>query len=102
MASFKCMIFAALVIALSFDVGLGARHLQQLPPLPKPTIPPLPSIPTLPQPTLPTNPSLPKPTLPPLPSLPTLPKLALPPLPSIPTLPTTIPSIPFLSPPPGN
>ncbi|CAK7355142.1 unnamed protein product [Dovyalis caffra] len=105
----------ALFIALSVSGGEAARHLLQFPPLPsipnlpKPTSPPLPSLPTLPQPTLPTTqPSFPNPTLPPLPSLPTmptLPKVTLPPLPSmpsIPTIPTTIPSIPFLSPPPGN
>ncbi|CAK7355178.1 unnamed protein product [Dovyalis caffra] len=118
MAAFNCFFISALFIALSVSGGEAARHLLQFPPLPsipnlpKPTSPPLPSIPTLPQPTLPTlpttQPSLPKPTLPPLPSLPTmptLPKVTLPPLPSmpsIPTIPTTIPSIPFLSPPPGN
>ncbi|CAK7355174.1 unnamed protein product [Dovyalis caffra] len=100
MSSINCLILA-LFVALSFSGGESARHLLQLP---KPTMPPLPSIPTLP--TLPTTqPSLPKPTLPPLPSLPTmptLPKVTLPPLPSMPSIPTTIPSIPFLSPPPGN
>ncbi|KAE8726028.1 hypothetical protein F3Y22_tig00007895pilonHSYRG00063 [Hibiscus syriacus] len=78
---------------------LEARRLQQLPPMPTTG---------LPQPTIPTLPTLPKPgTLPPLPSipnLPTAPKVTLPPMPSfpsIPTIPTTIPSIPFLSPPPS-
>ncbi|XP_054776200.1 protein PELPK1-like [Prosopis cineraria] len=79
--------------------------------LPKPTgLPPLPSIPINNIPPLPTNiPNLPKPnSLPPLPSMPTIPKLPqvtlppLPKLPSIPTLPTTMPSIPFFSPPPSN
>ncbi|KAG6767486.1 hypothetical protein POTOM_028691 [Populus tomentosa] len=119
MASFNCFVLA-LLIAFSFPGGEAARHLLQLPPLPsvpnlpKPTLPPMPSIPALPQPTLPTlpttQPSLPKPTLPPLPSLPTtpsLPKVTLPPLPSMPSIPTipiptTIPSIPFLSPPPAG
>ncbi|KAJ4851198.1 hypothetical protein Tsubulata_024371 [Turnera subulata] len=122
MASFN-RIALALFIALCFssmNAGLAARHLLQmpslpsLPNLPKPAaLPPLPTIPaTLPQPALPTlpttQPALPKPTLPPLPSfpsLPTIPKVTLPPLPSmpsIPTIPTTIPSIPFLSPPPAG
>ncbi|KAJ9159182.1 hypothetical protein P3X46_024704 [Hevea brasiliensis] len=102
MASFNCFILAFFV-ALSFssmDAGLAARHLLQFPPLPsvpnlpKPALPPMPAIPTLPQPTLPPIPSLP--------TIPTVPKVNLPPLPSIPSIPTTIPSIPFLSPPPGN
>ncbi|XP_054778045.1 uncharacterized protein LOC129296581 [Prosopis cineraria] len=79
--------------------------------LPKPTgLPPLPSIPiTMPQPNnvppLPTN----IPNLPSMPTIPTVPQVSLPPLPSffpnipsIPTIPTTMPSIPFLSPPPSN
>ncbi|CAK7355154.1 unnamed protein product [Dovyalis caffra] len=85
MASSKSFIFT-FFIALAFssmNVSLAARHLLQVPTLPKPTLPPMPSIPNLPQPTLPTlpttQPSLPKPTLPPLPSMPTIP--------TIPTLP---------------
>ncbi|KAG8645854.1 protein PELPK1 [Manihot esculenta] len=105
MASFNCFILA-FFFALSFssmDVGFAARYLLQAPPLPsvpnlpKPALPPMPAVPTLPQPTLPPLPSLP--------TIPTVPKVTFPPLPSIPsipTIPTTIPSIPFLSPPPGN
>ncbi|KAJ1396515.1 hypothetical protein SESBI_32451 [Sesbania bispinosa] len=124
MASGKCFI-TALLLALTFSsmsFSLAARHLLQtaptlpgIPTLPKPTLPPLPSIPTLPQgnvPPLPTIPTLPQPTLPPLPSMsiptiPTLPQVNLPPLPAtslpnFPQIPTTMPSIPFLSPPPST
>ncbi|KAK8987526.1 hypothetical protein V6N11_027276 [Hibiscus sabdariffa] len=105
MASLNCFIlalFAALMFS-GIDVGLAARRLQQLPPIP--------TLPTtgLPQPTIPALPTLPKPgllpPLPTIPNLPTVPKVTLPPLPSfpsIPAIPTTIPSIPFLSPPPST
>ncbi|KAK8516106.1 hypothetical protein V6N12_013515 [Hibiscus sabdariffa] len=102
MTSFNCFIlalFAALMFS-GIDVDLAARHLQQLLPLPKTGLPPLP------QPTIPTV--LKPGSLPPLPSilnLPSAPKVTLPPLssfPLIPTIPTTIPSIPFLSPPPST
>ncbi|KAK9036015.1 hypothetical protein V6N11_078037 [Hibiscus sabdariffa] len=82
------------------DVDLAARRLQQLRPLPKIGLLPLP------QPTIPTV--LKPGSLPPLLSilnLPSAPKVTLPPLPSfplIPTIPAIIPSIPFLSPPPST
>ncbi|KAK9031927.1 hypothetical protein V6N11_056212 [Hibiscus sabdariffa] len=82
------------------DVDLAAHRLQQLSSLPKT------GLSSLPQPTIPTV--LKPGSLPPLPSilnLPSAPKVTLPPLPSfllIPTIPTTIPSIPFLSPPPST
>ncbi|KAK8575047.1 hypothetical protein V6N12_062724 [Hibiscus sabdariffa] len=102
MASFNCFILAlfATLMFSGIDVDLAARRLQQLPPLPKTGLPPLP------QPTIPTV--LKPGSLPPLPSilnLPSAPKVTLPPLPSFslnPTIPTTIPSIPFLSPPPST
>ncbi|XVE66568.1 hypothetical protein DITRI_Ditri08aG0089000 [Diplodiscus trichospermus] len=91
MASFNSFILAFFVV-LSFSSindGPAARHLLQLPPLPRATLPPLPSLPNLPQPTIPTlpttPPSLPKPgALPSLPTMPTLP--TLPPLPSMPSI----------------
>ncbi|XP_028771693.1 RNA-binding protein 12-like [Neltuma alba] len=110
------------VSSMMMSSGLEARRLLQttqpsipnmpgIPSnLPKPTgLPPLPSIPSN-IPPLPTNlPNMPKPNaLPPFPSIPqfpTVPQATLPPLPnipSIPTIPTTMPSIPFLSPPPSN
>ncbi|KAK5770434.1 hypothetical protein PVK06_046584 [Gossypium arboreum] len=121
MASFNCFALAFLM-ALSFasiHVGVAARHLLQQPQTPsllKKTFPPLPSFPkpSFPRPSFPkpSIPSFPKPSipsfprrgvLPPLPSrFPSGPKAILPPLPSIPSLPqirTTIPSIPFFSPP---
>ncbi|CAN0840171.1 Protein PELPK1 [Linum grandiflorum] len=114
MASFNGFVLGLFVAFAfsSFNVGLAARHLLQLP-----TLPPMPStIPSLPKPTLPTLPpmptaipSLPKPslpTLPPMPTLPTLPKTTLPPLPSMPSVPLptmpAIPTIPSVTPPPGN
>ncbi|KAK8985665.1 hypothetical protein V6N11_068913 [Hibiscus sabdariffa] len=95
MTSFNCFIlalFAALMFS-GIDVDLATRRLQQLPPLPKIGLPPLP------QPTITTV--LKPGSLPPLPSilnLPSAPKVTLPPLPSfplIPTISTTIPYIPF-------
>ncbi|KAK9010874.1 hypothetical protein V6N11_043741 [Hibiscus sabdariffa] len=102
MASFNCFILALFAALMFFDidVDLAARRLQQLPPLSKTGLSPLP------QPTIPTV--LKPGSLPPLPSilnLPIAPKVTLPPLPSfplIPTIPTTIPYIPFLSPPPST
>ncbi|KAJ1434910.1 hypothetical protein SESBI_05274 [Sesbania bispinosa] len=90
MASGKCFI-TAFLLALTFSsmsFSLAARHLLQTttPTLPKPTLPPLPSIPTLPQGNV---------------NLPPLPATSLPNFPSIP-FPTTMPSIPFLSPPPST
>ncbi|KAK9008885.1 hypothetical protein V6N11_080362 [Hibiscus sabdariffa] len=79
MTSFNCFIlalFAALMFS-GIDVDLAARRLQQLPPLLKTGLPPLP------QPTIPTV--LKPDSLPPLPSflnLPSAPKVTLPPLPS--------------------
>ncbi|KAK9028914.1 hypothetical protein V6N11_026049 [Hibiscus sabdariffa] len=102
MTFFNCFIlalFAALIFS-SIDVDLAARRLQQLPPLPKTGLPPLP------QPTIPIvlkSGSLP--LLPSILNLPSAPKVTLPPLPSfplIPTIPITIPSIHFLSPPPST
>ncbi|KAF3435170.1 hypothetical protein FNV43_RR22257 [Rhamnella rubrinervis] len=130
--SFLVFFFGAFAIVSNIIGGLAARQLLQITTQPNlPKLPPLPTIPNLPNPTtsLPPLPSMPttlpqpsqlaKPTLPPLPSLPsiptTLPKLSLPPLPataSLPNMPsirtiptifrTTIPSIPFLSPPPSK
>ncbi|GLT85770.1 hypothetical protein SLE2022_039480 [Rubroshorea leprosula] len=114
--SFILAFFMALAFS-SVNVGLAARRLQQLPPLPtipklpQPTIPnlPQPTVPTLPQPTVPTlptpQPTLPQPgALPPLPSIPTtlpsFPKVTLPPLPSIGSI-ANIP-LPFFSPPPAT
>ncbi|KAK9043406.1 hypothetical protein V6N11_071751 [Hibiscus sabdariffa] len=99
MASFNCFIlalFAALVFS-SIDVDLAARHLQQLPLLPKIGLPPLP------QPTIPTvlKPSS-LPRLPSIPNLSSAPKVTLPSFPLIPTISTTIPSIRFLIPPPST
>ncbi|KAK8496174.1 hypothetical protein V6N11_056997 [Hibiscus sabdariffa] len=102
MTSFNCFILALFAALMFFgiDVDLAARRLQQLSPLPKTGLPPLP------QPTIPTV--LKPGSLPPLPSilkLPSAPKVTLPPLPSFPltpTIPTTIPSIPFLFPPPST
>ncbi|KAK9046725.1 hypothetical protein V6N11_052603 [Hibiscus sabdariffa] len=102
MTSFNCFILALFAALMFFgiDVDLVAHRLQQLPYLPKTGLPPLP------QPTIPTVLKLN--SLPPLPSilnLPSAPKVTVPPLPSfslIPTIPTTIPSIPFLSPPPST
>lgn len=96
MASSNCFVLA-LFVALAFasvDEGLAARHLMQLP-----TLPPLPSIPGIPQqPTLP-----PIPSVPPIPSIPKIPTPPpLPSIPSFPNIPTTIPSIPFFSPPPST
>ncbi|XVF65066.1 hypothetical protein PTKIN_Ptkin09bG0216700 [Pterospermum kingtungense] len=100
MASSNYCFVLAVLMALSFssmiNVSLAARGLLQLPPLPPmptfpATLPPLPSIPNLPQPTIP---SLPQPSLPTPGTLPTLP--------TIPNIPTTIPSIPFFSPPPAK
>ncbi|KAK8486745.1 hypothetical protein V6N11_050035 [Hibiscus sabdariffa] len=99
MASFSCFILALFAALMFFgiDVDLAARRLQQLPPLTKIGLPPLP------QPTIPTvlKPS----SLPPLPSIPNLssaPKVTLPSFPLIPTISTTIPSILFLFPPPST
>ncbi|KAK8523216.1 hypothetical protein V6N12_047744 [Hibiscus sabdariffa] len=97
MASFNCFtlaLFAALMFS-GIDVDLAARRLQQLPSLPKIGLPPLP------QPTIVLKPS----SLPQLPSIPNLssaPKVTLPSFPLIPTISTTIPSIPFLFPPPPS
>ncbi|XP_028771681.1 proline-rich receptor-like protein kinase PERK2 [Neltuma alba] len=120
--SFIAALLVALTVSSMMSCSLAARRLLQttqpsipnmpgIPSnLPQPTgLPPLPSIPTN-IPPLPTNlPNMPKPNaLPPLPSMPqipTVPQATLPPLPnipSIPTIPITIPSIPFLSPPPSN
>ncbi|KAK9026335.1 hypothetical protein V6N11_039176 [Hibiscus sabdariffa] len=99
MASFNCFIlalFAALMFS-SIDVDLAARRLQQLPPLSKMGLPPLP------QPTIPTvlKPgSLPR--LSSILNLSSAPKVTLPSFPLIPTISTTIPSIPFLFPPPST
>ncbi|ESR39523.1 hypothetical protein CICLE_v10026662mg [Citrus x clementina] len=126
MAALKHCFLLSMLVALSlssFEMSMAARNLLQapagplptLPPMPKVALPPMPSIPTLPQATLPPLPTLPnQPTLPKLPTLPPMPaapKLTLPPLPSnpipttipsIPNIPSTIPTIPFLSPPPSN
>ncbi|KAK8522799.1 hypothetical protein V6N12_056494 [Hibiscus sabdariffa] len=99
MTSFNCFIlalFAALMFS-GIDVDLTARRLQQLSSLPTTGLPPLPqsTIPTVLKPD-----SLP--LLPSILNLPSAPKVTLPPLLSFPlisTIPTTIPSIPFLSPP---
>ncbi|KAK9043407.1 hypothetical protein V6N11_071752 [Hibiscus sabdariffa] len=99
MTSFNCFILA-LFVALMFsgiDVDLAARRLQQLPSLPKTGLTPLPQ---------PTIPIVLKPgSLHPLHSilnLPSAPKVTLPSFPLIPIIPKTIPSIPFLSPPPST
>ncbi|KAK9026605.1 hypothetical protein V6N11_039440 [Hibiscus sabdariffa] len=67
MASFNCFILALFSALMFFgiDVDLAARHLQQLPSLPKTGLPPLP------QPTIPTV--LKPGSLPPLPSILNLP-----------------------------
>ncbi|KAK8552553.1 hypothetical protein V6N12_041142 [Hibiscus sabdariffa] len=99
MTSFNCFILAlfAALMFFSIDVGLAARRLHQLPPLPKTGLPPLP------QPTIPTV--LKPGSLPQLPSIPNLssaPKVTLSSFPLIPTISTTIPSIPFFFPPPSS
>ncbi|BAT86905.1 hypothetical protein VIGAN_05023500 [Vigna angularis var. angularis] len=89
MASSKSLI-TAFVLALTFSsmsMSLAARHLLQT------TAPNFPSIPSLPKSTLPPLPSLPQFNLPPMNSLPSFPTF---------TFPTTMPSIPFLSPPPST
>lgn len=112
-----------LVLALSFPsfhTTEAARNLLQtsqptlpkIPSLPQPTLPTIPTMPAATLPPLPTGATpLPKPTLPPfpspqvvpaLPNLPTAPKVTFPPMPAIPNIPTSIPSFPFLSPPPSN
>ncbi|KAK8480684.1 hypothetical protein V6N11_009322 [Hibiscus sabdariffa] len=99
MASFNCFILA-LFVALMFsgiDVNLADRRLQQLSPLPKIGLSPLP------QPTIPTV--LKPGSLPPLPSILNLssaPKVTLPSFPLIPMISTTIPSIHFLFTPPST
>ncbi|XP_062080043.1 protein app1-like [Humulus lupulus] len=114
---FTLVLFIALAF-MSIDIGLATRNLLQatgppsIPNLPKPNMP---SIPSLPQPNFPTLPT--GLTLPPLQTLPigpTIPKLSFPPLPSVTslpnmptipiptTIPTTMPSIPFLAPPPSS
>ncbi|KAH9712751.1 GPI ethanolamine phosphate transferase 2 [Citrus sinensis] len=126
MAALKHCFLLSMIVAFSlssFQMSMAARNLLQapagplptLPPMPKVALPPMPSIPTLPQATLPPLPTLPnQPTLPKLPTLPPMPaapKVTLPPLPSnpipttipsIPNIPSTIPTIPFLSPPPST
>ncbi|KAK4594543.1 hypothetical protein RGQ29_018284 [Quercus rubra] len=105
MASSKCFILAFFVVfSILSSINLSLAALPVVPTLPKPTL--LPPLPTLPLPT--TQPSVPNSTqLPPLPNLPTkpsIPQVTLPPTPNIPllpTFPTTIPSIPFFSPPPS-
>ncbi|KAK9008323.1 hypothetical protein V6N11_075221 [Hibiscus sabdariffa] len=99
MASVNCFIlalFAALMFS-SIDADLAARRLQQLPLLPKLGLPPLaqPTIPTVLKPGL-------LPRLPSNPNLSSAPKVTLPSFPLIPTISTTIPSIPFLFPPPST
>ncbi|KAK8483598.1 hypothetical protein V6N11_068231 [Hibiscus sabdariffa] len=99
MTSFNCFILAlfATLMFSSIDVDLAARRLQQLLPLPKLGLLPLP------QPTIPTV--LKPGSLPQLPSIPNLssaPKVTLPSFPLIPTISTTIHSIPFLFPPPST
>ncbi|KAK9008314.1 hypothetical protein V6N11_075212 [Hibiscus sabdariffa] len=99
MASFNCFLlalFAALMFS-NIDVDLASRRLQQLSILPKIGLPPMP------QPTIPTvlKPgSLPR--LPSIPNLSSAPKVTLPSFPWISTISTTIPSIPFLFPPPST
>ncbi|KAK9028913.1 hypothetical protein V6N11_026048 [Hibiscus sabdariffa] len=99
MTSLNCFIlalFAALMFS-SIGIDLAARRLQQLPPLSKIGLPPLPH---------PTIPTVLKPgSLPQFPSILNLssaPKVTLPSFPLIPTISTTIPSIPFLFPPPST
>ncbi|KAJ0041443.1 hypothetical protein Pint_27680 [Pistacia integerrima] len=100
----------SLLVALSlssFDISLAARHLLDTPAAPPPVLPTVPPLPRATLPPLPSLPTLPKATVPPLPSTPfptqpSLPKPTLLPLPPLPIIPTTIPSIPFLSPPPSN
>ncbi|KAK9004452.1 hypothetical protein V6N11_002252 [Hibiscus sabdariffa] len=102
MTSFNCFILA-LFAALMFsciNVRLAACRLQELSPLSKTGLSPLP------HPTIPTvlKPSS-LPTLPSIPNLSSVPKVTLPPLPSFPLIPTiltTIPSISFLSPSPST
>ncbi|KAK9046726.1 hypothetical protein V6N11_052604 [Hibiscus sabdariffa] len=99
MTSFNCFtlaLFAALMFS-SIDVDLVTHRLQQLPPLPKIGLPPLP------QPTIPTVLKLGSlPQLHTIPNLSSAPKVTLPSFPLIPTISTTIPSIPFLFPPPST
>ncbi|ESW20366.1 hypothetical protein PHAVU_006G202800 [Phaseolus vulgaris] len=92
MASSTSSLITFFLLSLIFstmDIGQASRHLLQTTAPNLPTIPSLPTIPTLPQPSLPTMPTLPQFTLPPLPAT------------VLPTIPTTIPSFPFLSPPPS-
>ncbi|KAK8575682.1 hypothetical protein V6N12_063349 [Hibiscus sabdariffa] len=95
MTSFNCFIlalFAALMFS-GIDVDLAARRLQQLPPLSKTGLPPLP------QPTIPTVLKLGSLSLlPSISNLPSAPKVTLPPLSSFPLIPRFRPPFPlFLS-----
>ncbi|KAK8497916.1 hypothetical protein V6N11_024287 [Hibiscus sabdariffa] len=99
MTSFNYFILAlfATLMFSSIDVDLAARRLQQLPPLPKIGMPPLPqsTIPTVLKPG-----SLPQLHI--ILNLSSAPKVTLPSFPLIPMISTTIPSIPFLFPPPST